>query len=77
MRAIPKKEEAKSKTEEDEDNEAGVRPEDNEMEKVRREVVESPRTPLVTQMTLPDDDIIVTRAIKVTGSAMTAAIPFL
>ena len=39
--------------------------------------MESLRTPLATQATPLDNDDVVTRAIDVTGSAATAATPFL
>ena len=78
LRAIPEKEEVRSEIEEEEEErEAEARPEDDEIEEARREVVESPRTPLATQATPPDDDDVVTRAVDVTGSAATAATPFL
>ena len=63
--------------EEDKGREAEVRPEDDETEEARREVVESPRIPLATQTTPLDDDDIVTRAVEVTGLIVTVAIPFL
>ena len=76
LRAIPEKEEVRSKIKEEEEREAEARPEDDKTE-ARREVVESLRTLLATQATLLDDDDIVTRAVDVTGSAATAATPFL
>ena len=80
LRAIPEKEEARSEIkEEDEEREveAEARPEDNEIEEAKREVVESSRTPLVTQATPPDNDDIVTRAVDVMGSGAITATPFL
>ena len=77
LRAIPEKEEVRSEIEEEEEREVEARPEDDEIEEARREVVESPRTPLATQATPPDDDDVVMRAVEVTGSAATAATPFL
>ena len=76
LRAILEKEEVRSEIDEEEEREAEARPEDDEIEEARREVVESPRTPLATQATPPDDDDIV-RAVDVTGLAATAAISFL
>ena len=77
LRAIPEKEEVRSEIEEEEEREVEARPEDDEIEEARREVVESPRTPLATQATPLDDDDVVTRAVDVTDSTATAVIPFL
>ena len=63
--------------EEDEAREAEVRPEDDDTEEARREVLKSPRILLAIQMTPSDDDDIVTRAVKVTDSTAMAVIPFL
>ena len=77
LRAILEKEEVRSETKEEKDREAEARPEDDEIEEARREVVKLPRTLLVTQATLPDNDDVVTRAVEVMGSAVTAVTPFL
>ena len=63
--------------EQDEEREAEARPEDDEIEEAKREVVESPRTLLATQAIPPDDDDILTRAVDITGLAVIAATPFL
>ena len=76
LRAIPEKEEVKSEIEEEKEREAEARPEDDETEEVRRKVLESLRTLLATQATPPDDNDVLTRAVDVTGSTATAAIPF-
>ena len=77
LRAIPEKEKVRSEIEEEEERETEARPGDDETEEARREVVELLRTPLATQVIPPDDDDVVTRAVDVTGSAATAATPFL
>ena len=78
LRAIPEIEEVRSEIEEEEEErEAEARPEDDETEEARREVVRSPRTPLATQATPLDDDDVVTKAVDVPGSIVIAATPFL
>ena len=78
LRVIPKKEEVRLETEgEAKGREAEARPEDDKIGEVRREEVESSRTPLATQATIPDNDTIVTRAVDVIGSVVIVVIPFL
>ena len=77
LRAIPEKKVVRSKTEKEDDREAEGRLEDDKTEEARREVVESLRTLLVTQVILLNDYNIVTIAIEVMGSAATAATAFL
>ena len=61
----------------EEDKEAEVRPEDDEIEEARRVVVESLRILLATQATLPDDNNVVTRAVEVIGLVTMAVTSFL
>ena len=77
LRAIPEKAEARSETkEEGEGREAKARLDDDEIEATREEM-ELLRTPLATQAILPDNDDVITRAVDMTGSAVTAATSFL
>ena len=69
LRAIPKKEEVRSEIEEkDKDRELEIRPKDNTMEQAKREIVELLTKPLATQVTLPDDDNIIVKAIDMMDS---------
>jgi len=78
LKAIPEKKEARLETKkEDKDREAEARPKDNEIEEATREVVELPKTPLATQVTLPDNINIVTRAVKVTSLAVMVVTSFM
>ena len=78
LRARPEKKEVRLETkEEDEGREAEARSEDDRIEKARRAVVKTPRTPLATQATPLDNDDVITRAVEVTCLLATAAISFL
>ena len=62
---------------EEEDRKVEARPENDKTEEARREVVNLSRILLATQGTPPDNDDVVTRAVDMTGSAVTVATPFL
>ena len=75
---MPDKEEVRSETKgEDEDKEAEAKPRDDKIEEARREVVESLKILLATQVTLPDNNDIVTRADEVTGLVVMVVTSFL
>ena len=63
--------------EENEDREVEARPENNETEEARREVVESPRILLAIHATLLDDYNVVIRAIEAMDSAAMVVTSFL